>query len=272
MPQIAVITPSYNQGEYIRECIESVVNNGIHSSEIEYYIIDACSNDSTKSVLSAYKELDWISEADNGQAHAINKGLKKTKAPILSYLNSDDTLEPDTLDFVTQYFHQHPEVDLLFGEANFVDKSSNIIGRYLTRPWDPERFLGECFICQPAAFFSRKIFERIGYFSEDLRCSMDYDYWVRIVKAGGVVHQTDRVLANFRIYPEIKSLAERDTVFFENYRLLKRNVGYCHSNWFMSHITHYLRKKPNGLVTKLLPKSLENRYRLSRLLEKISRI
>lgn len=272
MPNISIITPSHNQGKYIDECINSIFNNELPDKQIEYFVYDACSTDSTIKNLSKYKYIDWHSEPDNGQSHAINKGLKKATAPILGYLNSDDTLEPGALDYVCNYFDNNPEVDLLFGEAHYINDKSEITGRYLTRSWDPYRFLGECFICQPAAFFSKRIFEKIGYFSEDLRCSMDYDYWIRILNAGGVIHQTDKVLANFRIYPEIKSFAERDTVFFENYKLLKRNTGYCHANWFMSHITHYLRNKPKSVVTKILPKSLENRHRLSRLLETISKL
>lgn len=271
MPKVSLVTPSFNQGKYIAECVDSVIKNGALKSDIEYFVYDANSTDSTKSVLNKRKGLVWHSEADNGQSHAINKGLRRSTAPILGYLNSDDSLTSGTLEYVIDYFHNNPEVDLLYGEANYIDKDSNVIGRYLTRKWEPERFLGECFICQPAAFFSRKIFEVIGYFSEDLSCSMDYDYWIRIVQAGGVVHQTNRVLANFRIYPEIKSLADRDTVFIENYKILKRNIGFCHYNWFLSHIFHYQRNKPESLLNKILPKSLENRIRLSRLLEKLSR-
>src|SRR5688572_25596277 len=149
-PLVSIVTPSYNQGRYIEETIQSVLNQDYPN--LEYLVLDGGSTDETLEILKRYEgRLVWISEKDRGQADAINKGFHLAKGRILGWLNSDDTYSPGAIRKVAQYFQTHRDVGLLYGEGYHVDTAGKIIERYNTEPFNFHR-LGEiCFICQPAA-------------------------------------------------------------------------------------------------------------------------
>src|SRR6185437_3553618 len=175
LPRIAVVTPSYNTGRHIGAAIRSVLDQDYKN--VEYLVMDGGSTDETVDVLRSFGDrLRWVSEKDNGQADAIDRGFKKTTGEILTWLNSDDTYEPGAFRAVAEYFHAHPEVDVVYGEANYTDACGQFIAPCVhVEPYSRHRlFHYSDFIVQPATFFRRSAFEAVGGVDPKINWAMDY--------------------------------------------------------------------------------------------------
>jgi glycosyltransferase involved in cell wall biosynthesis len=211
-PRITIITPSLNQAPYLDQTIQSVLGQGY--PHIEYIIIDGGSTDGSADLIRKYQSriTYWVSEKDHGQAHAINKGLERATGDIIGYLNSDDYYLDGALARVADRFSRDPDVDLLHGRCRVVDqqgvKTGERVGS-ITRYdeildlwdvwWNRRNFV------QPEVFWTKRISDKIAPFREDLFWVMDYEYWVRILRAGGRVGFIDAELAAFRLQPNQKS-------------------------------------------------------------------
>jgi len=209
MPTFTIVTPSYQHGSFIRQTIDSVLNQSF--KDIEYWIIDGGSTDKTKSILTSYgKKIRWLSENDRGQADAINKGLLKAKGDIVAWLNSDDFYEPGTLQKVSDYFGANPQIDFIFGDMNFVDRDGNNPQKcdYLS-DFSLPRLLKYCYICQPSVFFRRSVIDRVGLLNTKYTYAFDYDYWLRVGKLipGRIKRVSLGTLSNLRTYKSRKTEA-----------------------------------------------------------------
>jgi len=239
LPRISVVTPSLNQGEFIRETVESVFSQ--EYPNLEYRVVDGGSTDETISILKSYApRLLWTSEEDAGQADAINKGFDRSTGEIISYLNSDDTYLPGTLQYVGGFFASHPEVDVVYGDGYYVDRKGEILEPYRTREFDWGTFAHECYICQPTVFFRRSILDQVGWFDKKLQLCMDYDFWIRLFRTHPPV-LLPRFLATSRMYPENKSLSERSRVHREIIQTVRKHYGYVPYSWtlgFANYLWH----------------------------------
>ncbi|TVP61463.1 MAG: glycosyltransferase [Nodularia sp. (in: Bacteria)] len=211
-PRITIITPSYNQGHFIEETIRSVVTQDYPN--LEYIIIDGGSRDNTVEIIQQYEKFItyWVSEPDNGQTHAINKGLAKATGEIIAYLNSDDYYLPGTFFKVAEYFRQFPDTDLLNGRCRYVNEQGKKIGDQFGNIEKLEEILDLWGVwwrkrqfVQPEVFWSRKATEKVGFFKEELNYVMDYDYWCRILQVNGIVGKIDAELTCFRFTSTQKS-------------------------------------------------------------------
>ncbi len=204
-PLVSIITPSYNKGEFIEETIQSVHSQSY--GNIEHIIIDGNSTDNTISILKRYPHLIWISEPDDGQTDAINKGLTIAKGDILAYLNADDTYLPDAIETVVAAALKYPHNLLLYGDIVHIDKNSKIIAIRKTGVVNIERLISFLFyLPQPAVFFRREVITRAGLFDESYHLTMDYDYWLRTFPRYPS-HYINKPLAAARFYEETKSTA-----------------------------------------------------------------
>jgi len=216
--RITIITPSYNQAAYLEQTIASVLDQGYPN--LEYIIIDGGSTDGSVEIIRKFEDriAYWVSEKDRGQAHAINKGIQRATGDIIAYLNSDDYYLDGTLARVADWFSRHPNVDLLHGRCRVVDQDGMKVGERtgsITRYdeildlwdvwWNTRNFV------QPEVFWTKRIGDKIGPFREDLFWVMDYDYWLRILGAGGRVGFIDAELAAFRLQPNQKSIQPERT-------------------------------------------------------------
>lgn len=209
---LTIVTPSYNQGNYINDTIQSILAQGKASEILEYIIIDAVSTDNThkivkqNSILLKNKKIDFtfISEKDGGQADAINKGWARSKGEILGYLNSDDYFEPNVLNEVIKYFRENPQVNWAYGGWNIVDKNNNIYSTVLPGHYNRDKLLHYSFIGQPSVFFRKKMLSEFGFLNKKLHLAMDYDLWLRFATKynAGII---PLVISNMRYYPEAKS-------------------------------------------------------------------
>jgi glycosyltransferase involved in cell wall biosynthesis len=212
LPRISVITPSFNQAGFIKQAILSVIDQGYPN--LEYIIIDGGSTDGSVEVIRKFANriAYWVSEKDRGQAHAINKGVQRATGDIIAYLNSDDYYLDGALARVADCFSHHPDVDLWHGRCRVVDQDGMKVGERtgsITRYdeildlwdvwWNKRNFV------QPEVFWSKRIGDKIGPFREDLFWVMDYEYWLRLLGAGGRVGFIDAELAAFRLQPNQKS-------------------------------------------------------------------
>ncbi|HEX9734377.1 MAG TPA: glycosyltransferase family 2 protein, partial [Thermoanaerobaculia bacterium] len=233
-----VITPSYEQGAFIERTILSVLGQdaGGLAAGLDYLVVDGGSRDGTVEILRRHEDrLRWISEPDDGQADAVNKGLAATRAELVGWLNSDDVYYPGALAKVRAFFAAHPEVDVVYGEAHHVDVDDAVIEPYPTEPWDPERLVERCFLCQPAVFFRRRVVERCGPLDARLHYCLDYEYWLRLARQGVRFAHLPEVLAGSRLYAANKTLGQRLRVHAEINGMLRRTLGRVPDRWLANH-------------------------------------
>jgi glycosyltransferase involved in cell wall biosynthesis len=224
LPLVSVVTPSLNQGRFLRRALDSVLSQDY--ARIEHIVVDGGSSDQSLSILRSYGErVFWLSEPDRGQAHAINKGLLLARGDILAFLNSDDALAPGAVGRVVNHFRDNPACEVVYGQAYIVDEADHILGRYPTAPFDADRLRDECFICQPATFWRREAMDRFGVLDEALRFALDYDYWLRLAQGGARFEHLPEVLACSRSYAETKTLAHRMDVLREILAVARRHGG-----------------------------------------------
>jgi glycosyltransferase involved in cell wall biosynthesis len=223
-PLVSIVTPSYNQGRFLRRTIESVLQQTY--PHIEYRVCDGGSTDDSVAILKSYGDrIWWVSEKDRGQSHAINKGLAHARGEILAYLNSDDVLLPRAVEQAVGWFQERPHCDVVYGDAYYTDEEDRLLEPYPTEDYSFEKLLEICYICQPATFWRARIARRVGPFDESLDYTMDYDYWLRIDRAGGVIEYLDEVLAYTRFYRQAKSSAGCSQQLRECFEVCHRSGG-----------------------------------------------
>ena len=241
LPSISLVTPSLNQGKFIRATIESVLSQGYPN--LDYRVQDGGSTDGTLAVLREYEpRVPFASEKDRGQADAINRGLSKATGEVLGYLNSDDVLLPGALAAVGEAFASDPELMFVWGRAAYLDAAGSTLSPYLVRPDAIERLADACFIAQPAAFFRRKVRDEIGPFDEALHHTMDYDYWLRIAARypGSKMRFLDRELAGCRMHADAKTVAGWTRALDEIFALVKKRTGFVSLWWCVAKWDHLM--------------------------------
>jgi glycosyltransferase involved in cell wall biosynthesis len=208
-PSISIVTPSYNQGQYLEETICSILDQKYPN--LQYIIIDGGSTDNSVEIIKKYeKHLSyWVSEKDKGQTDAINKGIAKCTGEIFNYINSDDILLPRSLERVAATWNEGAiwqvgwckYLEIGGGDWPYVVRD---IGRkadwFLENP-----------IPQQSSFFARKIFDQIGLFREDLHYCFDYEYWMRMhFKAGLKPAVVRQCMSAFRLHDSSKTVTVWD--------------------------------------------------------------
>jgi glycosyltransferase involved in cell wall biosynthesis len=199
LPSIAIVTPSYNTGRYIGPCVRSVLEQDY--PHVDYLVMDGGSTDNTVDVLKSFgPRLRWVSQKDKGQSDAIVRGFQNTRGEILGWLNSDDTFEPGALRAVAEFFAAHPEVDVVYGDADYTDTQDRHIARCVhIEPYSKDRlFHYSDFLVQPATFFRRRIYDKVGGVDVSIHWAMDYDLWLRMAAAGARFAYLPKRLAHFR--------------------------------------------------------------------------
>lgn len=221
-PKISIITPSYNQGQFLEETILSVLNQNYPN--MEYIIIDGGSTDNSVDVIKKYgsRLSYWLSEKDRGQSNAINKGFHKCTGDILHWLNSDDVLLPGSLDLVAGFFEQHPDIDCVIGDLKVIDSNGQFLILKKAIPFDFKTALyTSCLVPQPSTLFTRRAWEKTGDLDVSLYYQMDFEYFLRMAKAGVKFGLLKKPLAKFRLHAESKTVSEYNDLFFQAYRSIQ---------------------------------------------------
>jgi FkbM family methyltransferase len=237
-PLVSIVTPSYNQGHFIRRTIESVLAQSYPN--IEYIVVDGASTDGTVDILRSYGDgLQWISEPDSGQSEAINKGISRARGEIVGYLNSDDVLLPHAIETVVDYFRKHPECDLVYGDADYIDVNDCVTGSYATADYSFERLMEDCCVCQPAAYWRKTVTKVVGPFDQTMQYAMDYDFWIRVDRSGFVIHHLREKIAQSRLHAETKTLTARRAIYREIFGTCRARGGYL-SRSYVDGLWHHL--------------------------------
>ncbi|HYN98889.1 MAG TPA: glycosyltransferase family 2 protein [Actinomycetota bacterium] len=225
-PLISIVTPSFNQAEYVADTVNSVL--GQQYPRLEYIVQDGGSQDETVKVL---EELSgslayWESAPDGGQANAVNLGMRRATGDILAWLNSDDLLLPGSLAYVAGYFEQHPEVDVVYGNRVLIDSEGRDIGRWVMPPHDDETLRWADYVPQETLFWRRSAWEGIGgCLDEDFHFALDWDMLLRFRESGATIVRLPRFLGAFRIHDFQKNFTIGHVHGSEVRKLIARTHG-----------------------------------------------
>ena len=251
---VSIITPSYNQANYLEETIRSVLEQDYPN--IEYIIIDGGSTDGSKEVIKKYADrlAYWISEPDQGQTDAINKGFNKARGDILAWINSDDSYLQYAISEAVEYLQTHPETGMVYGDANLIDERGNIIGKFPARQTGYNRLRrGFVHIPQQASFFRADLWRQVGPLDPSFYFAMDYDLWVRLARLSPIEYYP-KLWANFRLHSSGKSIISDDRCWPEMLRVHFREGGNRFS-WM------YFKAKIRPIIYSWLPIKLRMHLR-----------
>jgi glycosyltransferase involved in cell wall biosynthesis len=228
LPNISIVTPSYNQAPFIKWTVRSVLLQ--RYPNLEYILMDGGSKDGTQAVLEPYRDrfAHYESAPDKGQSDAIKRGFNHATGQIMAYLNSDDMLAPGALQYVAQFFADHPEVDAIYSHRCTVDESNKAV-QYWILPRHNDWYMSRWdLIPQETCFWRRSLFEKAGNIDPEFRFAMDYDLFVRFMLRGKMV-RADRFLGVFRKHTAAKTSQLLETIgtqevarVWKRYGMLKR--------------------------------------------------
>lgn len=259
-PRISIVTPSYNQARFLERTIKSVLDQNYRN--LEYIIIDGGSTDGSVDIIKKYEKYltYWISEKDEGQSDALNKGFSKASGEIFAYLNSDDIYFPNTLHLIAELFKNYVEIDLLYGHAQLLDENDNHIGLCVALPFKLNEHLNGVFsIPQQSAFWRRNLYETVGGFNKSNHTCMDGEFFAFAASHNFSFMKIDKILAGFRIHSlsktgnkqsELKLKYEIDQKKYANLISQKNNIRI--NKFFRSY--YRLKYIPYKLLIKLTRK------------------
>ena len=218
--KVSIVTPSYQQTPYLEQTIRSVLAQGY--APLEYFVMDGGSNDGSLAIIQQYagQLTGWVSEKDQGQADAINKGLKQTSGEIVAWLNSDDYYLPGAISRAVEVFQQHPEAGLVYGDVLSVDARSQPFNLQRFKPYDIHDLMSFHIISQPAVFMRRAVLEQAGLLDESYHLLLDHQLWLRMARLAAMVYLPE-TLAAARYHAEAKNLARTAEFGREAYRLVE---------------------------------------------------
>lgn len=220
---ISIVTCSFQQGRFLEATIRSVLSQNY--SNLEYLIIDGGSKDESVEIIRRYANQIsyWVSEPDQGQTQALIKGFIRSHGEIMGWLCSDDLLLPGALSTVSDYFSAHPEVDVVYGDALWIDRQGQFIRCKREMPFSRFVMLHDHnYIAQPSTFWRRRLYESVGGLDSSFNLAMDTDLWERFSAQTKIAH-IPKYLSCVRSYPEQRTLSLREKSLREDAMIRSRS-------------------------------------------------
>jgi glycosyltransferase involved in cell wall biosynthesis len=208
-PCLSIITPSYNQGEFIEETIRSVLLQGYPN--LEYIIIDGGSTDNTLEIIKKYEPYIsyWVSEPDQGQTDALNKGIQKITGEVFAWLNSDDFYVPHTFHLIGKAFRDH-SFDICYGKCEFIDTEGKFLFDWpYVDSLTLARVIADNLVPQPSCFLNAQAIKANGPLSQELQYSFDYEYWVRLLFNNAKIQSIPALFSKYRLHDQSKTQTSR---------------------------------------------------------------
>lgn len=260
-PLVSIITPSYNAMPFLKATVESI--KAQNYPNLEHIVMDGASTDDSIEYLKTQPQIDWTSEKDRGQSHAINKAFAKTKGEIIGWLNADDTYEPEAINTVVDYFMVHPEIDFVHSDINIIDEEGKFIGITKAGPFSVEELLIRNKVKQPTLFFRRKIIDNLKGVDESLHYVMDMELWLRMGMEGYKDHYFEgKRLANFRLCAGTKTFEDGPKFLDEWHQVMQ----YYFEKPFFNNIPKAVKQRAlkinrSSYQIGLMRKSIDNKNR-----------
>jgi len=235
-----IVTPSYNQGRFIRETVNSVLTQDYPF--FEYIIQDCCSTDETQQFLCdiADRRLKVFFEKDNGQSDAINRGFSRSSGDIMFYLNSDDLILPHTFEYISSIFATHPDLDVIYADRLIIDEEGRIIGDWRLPEYNPAVVKIIDYIPQETLFWRRRLWDKVGGLDASLEFAMDWDLILRFEAANAQIVHIPEFLGAFRAHPNQKTQASTKIGKKEMRSVCRRYTGPLERIKFKISYLHYL--------------------------------
>ncbi|HUG30651.1 MAG TPA: glycosyltransferase family 2 protein [Candidatus Limnocylindria bacterium] len=225
-PLVSIVTPTLDQGRFLEATLRSVRAQSY--PRVEHIVIDGGSTDDSLDILRREGErgtIRWISEPDDGMYDAVNKGLALAEGEILAYIASDDAYLPWAIESVMRVFESRPMVDVVFGDGTKIEEETGIQRLRLFPPFDRVSLASYESLMQPAVFWRRRLFDRIGEFDTRMRYVADLDYWLRAGAAAARFAHLNEVIAIERIHAGRLSSAQADAMAAEGQQMRARHAG-----------------------------------------------
>jgi glycosyltransferase involved in cell wall biosynthesis len=238
-PLVTVVTPSFNQAHFLEATIQSVLDQDYPN--LEYIIVDGGSIDGSQEIIRRYSDRLswWVSKKDEGQTDAINKGFARAKGEILAWLNSDDTYLPHTISEAVEFLRGRPEVGMVYGDADFINETGSVIGRFPAAQTDYKRLRrGYVHIPQQASFLRADLWKKVGPLDPSFYFAMDYDLWVRLARLASLEY-VPHLWANFRLHSTGKTVAADERCWPEMLKVHYRDGG----TWLSIIVAKYFIRK-----------------------------
>ncbi|MBT3321196.1 MAG: glycosyltransferase [Anaerolineae bacterium] len=219
MTLFSIITPSYNQADFLEQTILSVLEQDY--ADVEYLIADGASTDGSADIIRRYA-LDlswWCAEVDAGQADAINKGFSRAKGEIIAWLNSDDIYLPETFTKVAEIFAKNPDAGIIYGDVLSIDADGNPINIQHFVPYQLSDLMAFNIISQPAVFMRRSFLEQAGYLDLEYHFLLDHHLWLRMAQLAPMIY-VPQILAKARYHADAKNIAHAERFGKEAFKIL----------------------------------------------------
>jgi len=204
-PLVSIITPAYNQADYLAETLDSMLAQDYPN--IEYIVLDDGSTDRTPDVLRGYTgRVHWERQANMGQSRTLNRGWGLSRGEYIGYLSSDDLLVPNAIATLVKALQANPDAVVAYCDFDLIDSKGRQVGVVHAPDFDHHRMV-EQLICPPGpgALFRRSVFEHTGGWNERLRKIPDFEFWLRAARLGRFV-RVPQVLAQYRVHEESASI------------------------------------------------------------------
>ena len=219
----AMVTPVKNQGRYIADCVQSVIDQ--RYGRLDYLVKDGGSTDGTTDIVQNFDpgRVRLETGNDRGLAHALNEGFALVDGEIMAYLNGDDFLLPGTLHYVAAFFHEHPEIDVVYGHRVVVDEQGLDVGRWVLPPHSDRVLRWDDYVPQETTFWRRRIWDAAGgTFDETFRFAVDWELWLRFLQHGAKFARLPRYLGAFRTHERQKTTTEMADIGMQEIETLRR--------------------------------------------------
>lgn len=204
-PRVSIVTPSFNQVQFLEQTIQSVLSQGYPN--LEYMVVDGGSKDGSVEIIRKYEAQIswWVSEADHGQSEACNKGWNRATGEIIGWLNSDDVLLPGAIDKMVKTFQQNPEMGLIYGDVLSMDADGNVFNIMRFDDWGLDDLMKFNIISQPGVFMRREILEKAGYLDGEMHFLQDHHLWLKMVQLAPM-HYLRETIAAARYHAAAKNV------------------------------------------------------------------
>jgi glycosyltransferase involved in cell wall biosynthesis len=218
-PFVSIITPSYNQADYLDQTIRSVLAQDY--PHIEYMVVDGGSSDDSVEIIRKYQHrlAWWVSEPDEGQSDAINKGFQRAKGEIVAWLNSDDVYLPGAIQEAVEALNADPSIAFVYSDYQSINARGEVVNTIRSRQYSLADLLALHIIGQPTVFIRRSYLDEVGILDTSYQYLMDHNLWLRLGAEGRLVH-VPQIWAAARVHPMAKNVAQAKGFGLEGYRIL----------------------------------------------------